>query len=232
MARPTHGHPTNPDSPPSHDNSQRDALELAIESLDNAEDHHPPSTASGMNIKSEAEQKKMLYSVPELPKRAAPVMEPTKFIHYVPEQHLPPLDGLSRFRAAQTKGPPRTKSLPTSMPPPAAPASMLSSLRPSAQARGEGTQLKDPSYVVRLVGAAATLLRMGRASESRLIGQFTIDMAGQEAWSAELKERMEAAVQPDEALFVHKILDEAVEMIKLQDAAMGAYLEGMLKVMR
>jgi hypothetical protein len=109
---------------------------------------------------------------------------------------------------------------------------MLHNLRPSPNALAEPKRLHDPCYIVRLVGAAATLFRMGKAHESRQIGQFTVDIAGYETWDKELKERMEAEVQPNEAEYVSGILDDAVHMIRLEDALVAARLEGMLSVMR
>lgn len=69
-----------------------------------------------------------------------------------------------------------------SMPPPAAPASMLYTLRASVTAKQGSAQVDDPFICSRLALAAVTLFRMGKAKEAKAVGQFGVDLLGEQRW--------------------------------------------------
>ena len=119
------------------------------------------------------------------------------------------------------------------MPPPTAPASMLSNIKPSVRAIAK--PITDPSAVVPLVSICVILFRQGRAVEAKKLGQFTIDIVGLGKWDAELAVFMGAEpLDVDKALPVRLLKDtisamRALEASEEPSAASSAdFLEGML----
>jgi hypothetical protein len=119
----------------------------------------------------------------------------------------------------------------TSMPPPVAPASMLWSLQPSnTRSKPADEQLSEPSVIGRLVSACVILFREGSGAEARKLGQFTIDLIGQEAWFEYLRIYMNAAPLPEDREQIMTLLYEAVLFMKHVDLMSSAFLDGMLYV--
>lgn len=117
------------------------------------------------------------------------------------------------------------------MPPPAAPASMLWTLKPSNRAKWPNEQLHDPAFCRRLIAVAVILFRQGRARDTTALGQFTIDLIGENVWNEELPEYMRAEALSDDNEAVVPLLEQAAEIIRVDDPASSAFLDGMLYMM-
>ena len=118
----------------------------------------------------------------------------------------------------------------TSIPPPAAPDSILWSLQPSGRAKNEYFQLSEPSVISRLVSACVILLRQGNGAEARKLGQFTIDLIGEEAWNEYLPIYMDAPSHPSDREQIMTLLYEAMLFMRHVDETSSAFLNGMLYV--
>lgn len=116
----------------------------------------------------------------------------------------------------------------SSMPPPAAPASMLASITPSNRAKTHRETLTDPSILGRLVPAAVVLFRKGDAMMSKAIAQFTVDLVGKELWDEYLPIYQEAAEEPNDGDAVNGLLQEAIAIIRHYDQESAGFLNGML----
>ena len=110
------------------------------------------------------------------------------------------------------------------MPPPAAPASMLWSIRPSDTARHEDDQTTDGFVYARLISAVVTLFRMGKGKESKAIAQYTIDLIGEELWKEQLAHYMSIGPEPDDGNWVPMLLSEAAEDLKRVDPVSSGFL--------
>jgi hypothetical protein len=119
------------------------------------------------------------------------------------------------------------------MAPPTAPASMLPSIQPSARALNN--PITDLSAILPLVSICVILFRQGRADEAKKLGQYTVDIAGQQHWDTELpiylaSERLEM----DKKLPLRVLKDtlSALKALNASDepsaASSAAFLEGML----
>ncbi|KAK5172813.1 uncharacterized protein LTR77_002933 [Saxophila tyrrhenica] len=118
-----------------------------------------------------------------------------------------------------------------SMPPPAAPASMLANLKLSSRADPEA-HLTDPSIAGHLLPPIVILFRMGKASKSKALGQFAIDLIGEALWKQELPTYMNAAPLPSDEEAVNPLLWAAVRIIRMEDAERAGYLEGLLQAFK
>ena len=110
------------------------------------------------------------------------------------------------------------------MPPPAAPASMLWSIRPSDTARHEDDQTTDGFVYARLISAVVTLFRMGKGKESKAIAQYTIDLIGEKLWKEQLAHYMSIGPEPDDGNWVPMLLSEAAEDLKRVDPVSSGFL--------
>lgn len=131
--------------------------------------------------------------------------------------------------AASANGPTSFSAGPSFlMPPPAAPASMLFSLKPSARARPSANLIKDLAIIGRLVAPIVTLFRQGKAEKARALGVFTLDCIGQAAWDEYLAEYMNAPQLQDDEKWVNYFLCEAVILMRPGYPEQAGYLNGML----
>lgn len=110
------------------------------------------------------------------------------------------------------------------MPPPAAPASMLWSIRPSDTARHGDDQTIDGFVYARLISAVVTLFRMGKGKESKAIAQYTIDLIGEKLWKEQLAHYMSIGPEPDDGNWVPMLLSEAAEDLKRVDPVSSGFL--------
>jgi hypothetical protein len=123
-----------------------------------------------------------------------------------------------------------TSDTAASMPPPAAPASMLSSLQSSGRVNAAPKLIGELSVIGYLIPACVTLFRQDSAAEARKLGQYTIDLVGKEAWNAELPTYMAAPPEPDDREQVVPLLQAAVKIIAYYDLTCSAFLDGMMYV--
>ena len=121
-----------------------------------------------------------------------------------------------------------TSDTAASMPPPAAPASMLWSLQPSGRVNAAPELIGEPSVFGYLIPVCVILFRQGSAVEARKLGQYTIDLVGKKAWDAELPTYMAAPPLPDDRDQVMPLLRAAVQIVAYYDVTCSAFLDGML----
>ena len=121
-----------------------------------------------------------------------------------------------------------TSGTAASMPPPAAPASMLWSLQPSGRVNAAPELIGEPSVFGYLIPVCVILFRQGSAVEARKLGQYTIDLVGKKAWDAELPTYMAAPPLPDDRDQVMPLLRAAVQIVAYYDVTCSAFLDGML----
>lgn len=117
------------------------------------------------------------------------------------------------------------------MPPPAAPASMLYNIRASDTAKSTREQQKDPFVCSRLASAVVTLFRMGKAREAKALGQFAIDLMGEESWDEWLPLYMDEPPGKDDAEWVMTLLGDVAIALKTVDPASSGFLSILMSFM-
>lgn len=129
--------------------------------------------------------------------------------------------------SAPTAPAPQVQTQPL-MPPPAAPASMLANLKESWRAIPD-KRLTDPSIVGHLLPAIVILFRLGKAKQSEMIGQFAVDLIGEELWRQELPEYLNAPSRKDDEANLQHLLVGAIRIIRMtdSDAERAGYLDGL-----
>lgn len=114
------------------------------------------------------------------------------------------------------------------MPPPTAPASMLSQLQPSSKAKAVAERIVDEAVTARLTTVCVILFRQGDGANAKKLAQFTVDLVGKQKWDEELPPFMQAPPLPDDNDAVLPLLSGVVDMLKRLDRTSSAFLEGML----
>jgi hypothetical protein len=114
------------------------------------------------------------------------------------------------------------------MPPPTAPASMLSQLQPSRKAKAVAERIVDEAVIARLISVSVILFRQGGGANAKKLAQFTIDLVGKQKWDEELPAFMQAPPLPNDNDAVLPLLSGVVDILKPLDRTSSAFLEGML----
>lgn len=108
------------------------------------------------------------------------------------------------------------------MPPPAAPASLLHSIRASNTAPPPGQRHRDPFICSRLIAVVVTLFRQGKGKEAKALAQFTVDLIEDELWDKYLQMYMSTGMESVDVTFVFELLEEArEEMVKVDPMRAG-----------
>ncbi len=112
----------------------------------------------------------------------------------------------------------------TLMPPPAAPASLLYTIKPSDPSRHLRKGRDDHYHSCRLVLCTVILFRAGQAKEARTLGQFTIDLIGSARWSENLAMYTNAGPDEDEMATLSDNLAHALWMLENFDTVQAGFL--------
>ena len=117
------------------------------------------------------------------------------------------------------------------MPPPAAPASLLWSLKSSGRSKEKVHQIKDPAIGSRLTSSAVILFRLGKAKEAKAVGQFAVDLCGSDVWDESLPHYLDHPRIDDDERNLIPLLQEVASFITAVDPMSSAFLSGMVFLM-
>lgn len=117
------------------------------------------------------------------------------------------------------------------MPPPNAPASMLYKLRASDMAKKGAEQNDDPFICSHLAVSAVTLFRMGKAKESKAVGQFAVDLLGEERWHEWLLKYMNEPPGEDDERWALPLLSDVATALREEDRSSSGFLSILIELM-
>jgi len=101
------------------------------------------------------------------------------------------------------------------MNPPTAPASLLTSLRPSLLAPYSVHDIALDSFLsARLASVAVTLFRVGRGQDARMLAQYGVDLLGKGAWDSWVQEYLSSEEMPNSMAFMRLLLEEALGVLE------------------